>query len=178
MDQLFEILKYVLPSVIVFFTAYYLVKEFIEKDQQKRSQEILLGNQKLITPLRLQAYERIVLFLERISPETLAMRVQQPGMTARQLQSAMLTTIRAEFEHNLSQQIYIGPQTWEAVKSAKESIVKLVNASAMRLTENATSFDMSKMMIEMYVSVDQPPVSSTISLLKQEIYEHFGMNIK
>jgi len=175
MNEILEIVKYTLPSVIVFATAYYLVKSFFEKEDKKRLIEVSIGNQKLLTPLRLQAYERIVLFLERISPDNMAIRLQQSGMPAKQLQMQMLNSIRSEFEHNLSQQIYMGQATWEAVISAKESIVKLVNAASMRMPENASAIDLSRMMLEMYLSVDQPPVTSTIFIIKQELNETFGI---
>ncbi len=114
-----EILKYTLPALIVFLTAVFMMRYYMNKEIRERKTDLVIRNQQTITPLRLQAYERMALFLERITPESLLMRVNQPGLTSQQLQSQLLTIIRAEFEHNLSQQIYITAQAWEVVKNAK-----------------------------------------------------------
>ena len=100
--ELLEILKYTLPSLIVFFTAFFVLREMIKKDQQKQRFEMLLQGQKTILPIRLQAYERLTLFLERITPDSLLLRTSKPGMNVGQLQHALLSAIRAEYEHNMS----------------------------------------------------------------------------
>ncbi len=82
----------------------------IRNDQDKRRQEVTLQSTRIVTPIKLQAYERIILFLERISMESLLVRVSSPEITASQLQTSLLATVRSEFEHNLSQQIYMSPQ--------------------------------------------------------------------
>lgn len=107
--EILEIIKYTLPAAIVFLTAYFLIMALIKNDQDKRKHEIILQNQKTVTPIRLQAYERIILFLERISLESLIMRTNKKGISSKELQASMLNTIRSEFEHNLSQQIYLTP---------------------------------------------------------------------
>src|SRR5664279_4859418 len=106
METLSDILKITIPALIVFFTAWLVLKNMIKNDQDKRRQELILQNSRVVTPIKLQAYERIILFLERISLESLLIRVSSPEMSAVQLHSAMLSALRSEFEHNLSQQIY------------------------------------------------------------------------
>jgi len=167
--EIIEIIKYIAPSIIVFLTSYLIIRVFLEKDERKRRFELNLNNQKLITPLKLQAYERVILFLERTAPEALIIRVQASNMTARDLQSALLVTIRTEFEHNLSQQIYISNDAWEATKMAKESIVKLINAASMRMNENAKAMELSKTIIEMYMTIEDSPTNKAIKIVKNEI---------
>jgi hypothetical protein len=121
----------------------------------------------------LQAYERVVLLLERISPESLIMRTQKSSMSSKQFQSLLISSIRAEFEHNLSQQIYISQNSWEAVKNAKESIIKLINVAAARLKPEATSAELGKTILEMYVSIEIQPVTSAIKIVKDEISSEF-----
>ncbi len=98
----------------------------------------LLQTVKTITPIKLQAYERIVLFLERISTESLIMRTVKPGMTAQQLHSALIANIRSEYEHNLSQQIYMSNEAWEMVKNAKGTVIRIINNIATKLPPTAT----------------------------------------
>ena len=119
MEAAADILKLTIPALIVFFTAWIILRNMIKNDQDKRRQELILQNSRVVTPIKLQAYERIVLFLERISFESLLVRVSTSDMSAMALHSAMLTTIRSEYEHNLSQQIYMSQQAWEVASNAR-----------------------------------------------------------
>ncbi len=169
MDTLIEILKISLPAVFVMITAWLVIKNMLKDDQDRRHQETLLQTVKVITPVRLQAFERIVLFLERISPESLIMRVSKPDITAQQLHSLLITTIRSEFEHNLSQQIYMSNESWELVKNAKETIVRLINNAASELPPTATGEELSRTIIEEVMEMDKEPCRLAISYLKSDL---------
>ena len=173
MNAFLDVLKYTIPSLIVFATAYFILKSFIESEEKKRTLEIRTKNQKLITPIRLQAYERLTLFLERISPNSLILRVQKPNMTASQLQREILAIIRTEFEHNLSQQIYISKQAWEVSKSAKENLVKLINASADKVNPKADAMELSKVILQTIITVGASPTQAAIDFLKTEVNQFF-----
>ena len=136
-----ELIKYLLPSLIVLACAYLTIRQFLIREEQKQRLELAMANQKVITPIRLAAFERVVLFLERIYPGNLLVRVQEPGMSAKDFHKALITTIRAEYEHNMSQQIYLSDESWEAVKTAKESIVELINISAQRMSDENKAID-------------------------------------
>ena len=128
-----------------------------------------MGNQKIITPLRLAAFERIILFLERINPGNLLVRVQAPGMTAKDFHRALITTIRAEYEHNMSQQIYISDESWDAVLTAKESILELVNISAQRMSADSKPIELSTYILQMFAQADNNPIKDAIEKVKEEI---------
>jgi len=169
MEIFLEILKIILPSVIVFITALYVLKTVLQKDAEKRKVEIILQNQKMITPLRLQAYERMVLFLERISPNNIIMRLQTPNMTAAQLHKEMLILIRSEFEHNLSQQIYLSIDSWEQIKIAKEKTIQLLNAAFNNLEPDANAMLFSQLIFEKLIVNQKSPLQEAIDYLKNEI---------
>lgn len=173
MDTLFELLKYILPALIVFATAYFMIKSFLDSEQKKRTIELRLNNQKLVTPLKLQAYERLVLFMERISPDTLVLRTQASSFKVKQYQEALLMTIRAEYEHNLTQQIYVSGETWHAVKTAKESILKLVHVAASKLPADAPAAELSKKIIESVIAVGSSPTDTAIKIVKKEANTSF-----
>lgn len=173
MEDILDILKYILPSGIVFATAYFLLKAFIDNDNRKKLIEIKTNNQALINPIRLQAYERIILLLERISPGSLIMRVAQPNMTAFQFQTALIQTIRDEFEHNLSQQIYISSNAWELTRNAKEEMIKLVNIAASRLNDNASATDLGSIIFELSMQKDKLPLNQAIEFTKKEVRQLF-----
>jgi len=85
--EIIEMIKYSVPALIVFFTAFFMMRYYMQKEARERKVDLVIRNQQTITPLRLQAYERLALFLERINPESMLMRVNQPGMNSQQLQS-------------------------------------------------------------------------------------------
>jgi uncharacterized membrane-anchored protein YhcB (DUF1043 family) len=173
LNTLVEILKYILPSLIVFLTTWYLASRYFRSEDQKRRQQLSLNNQNLITPLRLQAYERIILYLERINPESLVMRLSKQGMTCQQLQNELLSTIRAEYEHNLSQQIYISNQAWEMLKNAKNSTLQLINEAAEKTDKNLPSIALSKAILENIIAKEKNPSSEAILFIKKEINRYF-----
>ena len=169
MSELFEILKYVLPSGIVFATAYYLLKLFFDNESKRNFAEIKKESQKVSLPIRLQAYERMVLFLERISPDNLVMRVVNPRLSAQQMQLELISTIRTEFEHNMSQQLYMTEEAWKLVKNGKEEAIRLVNTAMGQLNDNATAIDLSSKIIEIYSSVSNFPSNVALEFIKKEI---------
>jgi len=169
MTEVLEILKYTLPAIIVLIVSVVFIKQIVKNEQNRRNYEILAKNQQLITPVRLQAYERLALLLERISPESLIMRVNKANMTAKQLQSELLSTIRSEFDHNVSQQIYVTPQVWEMIKNARAKITQLINGSAVRVKPDAPAIQLSKTILEDLMQIDKSPVSLALDALKAEV---------
>jgi len=169
MEAFTDILKITIPSLIVFLTAWVLLRNMIKNDQDKRRQELLLLNSRTVTPIKLQAYERIVLFLERISLESLLVRVSSPDMTAQQLHSAMLSTIRSEFEHNLSQQIYMSQQAWEVVRNARSNMIKIINSEVEKLPPDSSGLSLSKKLLEKIMELEKEPTRAAIDYIKGEI---------
>jgi hypothetical protein len=169
MEALSDILKITIPALIVFFTAWVLLRNMIKNDQDKRRQELLLQNSRTVTPIKLQAYERIILFLERISLESLLVRVSSPEMSAQQLHSAMLNAIRSEFEHNLSQQIYMSQQAWEVVRNARSNMIKIINSEVEKLPPDSNAMLLSKKLLEKIMELDLEPTRAAIDYVKNEI---------
>lgn len=169
--MLAEILKIVLPALLVFLAGYLALVAMIKNDANRRKSELVFNNIKVTLPIRLQAYERLILLLERISPESIIVRVNKRDMLASDLQAALLGTIRAEWEHNLSQQLYVSNEAWEMVRNAKENIVKLINISSDRVNPNETALVLSQKILETMVELDTNPVSYAVDFLKKEVKE-------
>ncbi|MBK9389074.1 MAG: hypothetical protein IPN68_02355 [Bacteroidetes bacterium] len=169
MEIVADILKITIPALLVMLTAWILLRNMIKNDQDKRRQEILLQNSRTVTPIRLQAYERIILFLERISLESLIVRVSNADMSAGQLHSAMLGAIRSEFEHNLSQQIYMSPQAWEVVRNARSNMIKIINSEVEKMPANSSGMALSKQLLERIMELEKEPTRAAIDYLKGEI---------
>lgn len=173
METLLDILKYILPSLVVFLTVYFMVRSYL--DHRQKSQVMLLKEkgQEIILPLRLQAYERMVLFLERISPGQIVFRVRQADMSPAQLQAALLQSLREEYEHNLAQQIYISPEAWSKVKTAREEIIRLINTVFISLDEHAGGNDFAQKVLESGSQMDKNPVQAAVDFLKKEVGQLF-----
>ncbi|MFO7922700.1 MAG: hypothetical protein R6U58_03335 [Bacteroidales bacterium] len=168
-----EILKYTLPALIVFLTAYLLIRKFLENDRKLKKMDLMYRNDQYILPIRMQAYERLVLFLERISPESLLMRVNRKGITSKQLHSDLLATIRAEFEHNLSQQIYVSRESWEIIKNARSNLINIINTAAKSIEPDSPSLKLSQTILEAIIDNERSPTSVAIDYIKKEIKELF-----
>ncbi len=173
MEDILEIIKYTLPSIIVFITVYYFLKKYFENEDKKRNQQLLMKNQDLITPLRLQAYERIIIYLERISPENLLIRTNKPGYSSKVLQAELLNTIRTEWEHNLSQQLYVTQNAWEVVKNAKANIIKHINIISEKVKGDTPAMNLSKAILESLMDQEKVPVREAINFLKEEMNKLF-----
>jgi len=169
MTEVLEILKYILPSLVVAGIAYLILKEFLKSYNKKQLTEIKLTNQKMITPIRLQAYERIVLFLDRNSPNNLVIRTNKPKMSAMDLQISLIKTIRDEFDHNLSQQLYISTKAWELVKNAKEDLIKTINTAASQTKENSSSADLGQTIFKISLEQKNSPNKIALDFIKKEI---------
>lgn len=169
METILEILKYTLPAIIVFMATYLVINKLINNEANKRKAELALNNHKIITPIRIQAYERMILFLERISPQSIILRLQKPGMTNQELQNAILRNIRSEYEHNIAHQLYISDKAWEYVKQAKENLVKQINQTALQVKPDGASIQYSKLVLEKVLDQDKDPTRKAINHLKSEI---------
>ncbi len=155
---------------------YLLVKRYFDNEQKERLLQMKIDERretlKVVTPIRLQAYERMALFLERISPDSLVLRCYQPGMDLKLLQGVMTKNIRDEWEHNLSQQVYLAPGTWARIREAKDEMVNLVNSSAVTLTDTD---DPTRLAASIFASAAKHlPTDKALEELHKEINELFG----
>lgn len=164
-----EILKIVLPALVVFITAYFLFRDMLENDRRRREFEFRVIHAKEMTPVKLQAYERLTLFLERISPESMLVRHSHQDLSVEQYHQVLLSTIRQEYEHNLSQQIYVSPILWETIRGAKEKLVTIINRSAEEVDSKGSSYELSKKIFANYHNEDPVPIALALSDLKKEV---------
>ena len=127
-----------------------------------------------MTPLKIQAYERIVIFLERIHPNSLVVRVNKHGITAHQLHMDLIKTVKSEYEHNLAQQIYVSHNSWELVKTAKEEIIKLINISATKVAHDSPANELAMMVLNITSSLEKKlPNEVALEYVKKEINQVF-----
>ena len=141
-----------------------VAKELAQKQMDIRQKSI-----EITLPARLQAYERMSLFLERISANNLVLRVNQADFNAREFHQILLKEIRDEYNHNVSQQVYMSEEVWQEIKAAKEELIIGINASSEGLPDDATSLDLAKNLFEFMMNKDVDPIDNALNSLKEEI---------
>lgn len=169
MDTISLFLAIILPSSAVLFAMYLTVKTFLTKEYERRLIDVKLKNNELILPVRLQAYERLCLLLERISPNNLIIRVNDPSYNSGQLQQQLLLEIRNEFNHNLSQQIYVSGEAWNLVKKAIEDLNSTINSAAQQTPPDTKGIELAKRIFEHYMALEQDGITLATGYLKNEI---------
>lgn len=172
MEELFELLRFTLPALIVFLTTYYLIKTFLTQESRKQMLDIKQTNQQVITPIRLQAYERIVLFLERINPNSIVMRANI-NVPAAVLEAELLKIVRSEFEHNVSQQIYLSKKAWDTVVKAKDETIKIINVAAVKVSREANGMELAQSLLGVAAQLKSLPTKEALDFVKQEIGKEF-----
>lgn len=182
-EIIFQLVCFMLPSVAFFASAYFFTLKWneIQRDKLKAqnalalkqqtvvSQPVINENKKLYFPMQVDAYQRIVLFLERIAPNNIIMRLNNPALPARVFQQLLLDNIRNEYEHNLAQQIFVSQDAWHLAKSSKDDTVKIINMAATNLPPTATCLDLSRAVFEITAQLNNQPTDRAILYLKAEL---------
>lgn len=168
------ILQYCIPAILVGAVAYALIDRLLRNDEYRRNFELKKQLQSTITPVKLRAYERLAIFLERITPTAMIAAKLEPNMTAIQLQTLLLNEIRREFEHNYSQQLYVAADVWEAVRNANLNTVQLINLSAAQCQPNDPAVNLAQVIIKAYTGVNETAIDAAMQALKDEMGKIVG----
>jgi len=167
--KILELVLYVLPAVIVAIITYYFFKEHTDNEEKRRRFLLQKDMQVTAMPLRLQAYERMALFLERITPAKLIVRVQPTSSNKEDYETLLVANIEQEFEHNLSQQIYVSDECWSIINAAKNATIQLIRkASLLEKTDTANKL---REVVLTEMMERQPPSSAALSFIKKEVGE-------
>lgn len=172
-EPLIEFIKILVPASLVLYAAYLLVRSFVQRDLELKKLEVRSRSIETILPNRLQAYERMTLFLERISPQNLLIRLNTTTAPSREFHQLLLQEIRNEYNHNVSQQVYMSERVWELIKSAKEDLIVVINEAASSMTEESTSTDLARRIFELMLKKEADTIGHAISELKKEIQQTF-----
>lgn len=164
----------ILGMMVVAVMAYQLINRLVQEESKKRAAEVLSENRKALMPMRLQAYERGVLFLDRISPGELVLRVHKSHMDARTLHAELLTTIKEEYGHNVSQQLYMSAESWATVKQAAEETKRVMNVAFDRTPKGATGTEFSRQVFEVLTQLPHTPSQAAIQVLRKEFQGLFS----
>jgi hypothetical protein len=173
MEAVIEFGKILIPASIVLYAAYLLVRSFLAKDIELKKLEIRSRSIETVLPLRLQAYERMCLFLERISPQNLLVRLNIGLIPSKEFHQMLLNEIRNEYNHNVSQQVFMSEVVWDNIRNAKEDLVLTINDASSEMSAESSSLDLSKKIFERYINKPIDPVAHALVELKREIQQTF-----
>jgi hypothetical protein len=168
LDQFSTALFYTLPAIAGMAALIFMNKQYLKQSRELSLIEIKKQNLKLSLQNKLQAYERLILLMERISPNSLLPRMYKTGNNVSNFQQELIATIRAEFEHNLAQQLYVSERSWKAVTDAKEAMVAIVNMASESLGESSPGIALSKSIIEVCIQQGAIPTQDAIQIIKLE----------
>ena len=163
----------ILPILVAAVVIYLVIRKTYEKELKKQVLDLKHNSKGVITPIRLQAYERLAMLLERMKPESLLLRNSGNTLTAVQYRTILLTSIRSEFEHNLSQQVYVSGALWDITKKAKEEMTKIINLAAGKVGTDASGQDLATAILEIYIGLNPAPSDAALDLLRYEIKEMY-----
>jgi hypothetical protein len=162
-------------SLAALGSAVYLVYLFLNKQNDallKSAQlELKKQRQEYFLPSRLEAYQRSILLMERLHPNSLVMRLHNPGLPARALQADILKNIREEFDHNVVQQMFISKKAWKMMVNSKEDLVKLINTAGNLMGPTSTGMELSAKILEMVSQIEVLPSEVTVDYLKDEFQQ-------
>lgn len=173
MDLLSDFLKLIVPAALVLYGMYLTVKLLLEREADRHQYEVKNHYTETVVPIRLQAYERMVLFLERISPNNLLLRLGGSATTVLEFQQRLLQEIRDEYNHNLSQQVYMSQAVWDEIQAAMNDVMTLINQASGDTRPDAPSLDLSRRIFERIIQKDKQPTSEALKAVKQEIQAMF-----
>jgi hypothetical protein len=173
MNVVFQTVLLVVPSLLVIFAVYMMLQNFLHIETEKNLKLLAIENRKISLPMQLQAYERLALLMERIAPVALVLRISRPGMTVIQLQKEMIGSIHSEFEHNLSQQIYVSTDCWTFIKSVVEETIRQVHSTAGQLTPESDAATFSALFMQNVLEQNNNQTEQTLTLLRSEASKLF-----
>ncbi|MFJ1379642.1 hypothetical protein ACI76Q_03545 [Capnocytophaga canimorsus] len=166
-NQVIAFFAYCAPAIIVGVVAYYFFYTHTKNEDNRRRFLLQKENQKLSLPLRLQAYERMVLFLERINPQKQLLRLPAASLTKKEYELLLIRSIEEEFEHNMSQQIYMSEELWNVIKTAKLATIQIIRKAAQD-EALADAHAMTESIFKEFID-KATPSSSAIGYLKEEL---------
>ena len=164
-DKFLESIAYLLPALITAFVCLYMMKNFLHQQNAQQKIAVLADKKKETLPIKLQAFERMVLFCERINPVKIVTRIKPISNDAKDYAQLLISTIEQEFQHNLVQQIYISDECWMAILASKRAVINKFN----QVAETSSSANDFRENVLIDYSNSLPPTETAISFIKKEV---------
>lgn len=169
MTQILSYVAYLLPAIVVGLIAYYFFKGHTANEEGRRRYLIQKEAQNKMLPMRLQAYERVTLLLERIDPNKLLIRIKPYSTEVDEYENLLIRNIEQEFEHNIAQQIYLTQECWNLVNAAKNATIHVIRQGAMH--EKAGDADKMREWLLRSFMEEITPSQKALMYVRKEVSE-------
>ncbi|PWJ42212.1 DUF7935 family protein [Sediminitomix flava] len=169
MELMLDFVQMSLPAALAVYGMFLVVKTMMEKQVASELQKLNASPKEQITELRLQAYERMTLYLERITPNNLIMRLNGSADTVSDFQAVLVNEIRNEYNYNCSQQIYLEEGSWALIKQGTEETIALINQAGKELKSDQSAYELSKKVFEIIIQSEFQIIDQALSELKKEV---------
>ena len=174
LTTILEIIKFTIPALVMFWAIQHLFGQFLAGQSQIKQLEMQSSKKDASLPLRLQAYERLSLFCERISIPNLLLRLKAEGMQAGALRYAMLMAIQQEYEHNITQQVYVSDQLWQIINLAREDTINLISSIGETVDSKSDAKILSTALFKALNERNNYPLHTALRGIKKEASILFG----
>lgn len=170
---LLDIVKLTVAGMGVVWIAFYLIKPYLDRNDRTQLIELKKAVTGQTLPLQLQAYERLILFIDRINPANMLLRLNATAYSAADLQGIIIGEIRNEFQHNITQQLYVTPGAWAVVKRIKDDTQSIVINAIKALPEGASGLDLSKTILSHLTQLEQSPYDIAAAVIREQTEQLF-----
>lgn len=164
-----DIFKFAIPAIAVYLTMRYLMEQNAQRDQLRDMEQLRRESTAKLLPMRLSAFERLALYLERISLQGMVMRAGVAGKSAAALRTELAEAVALELEHNLVQQIYVPQTVWNAVLRSKEETLTAINMSVQQLPADAPAMALAQLLLEQFAATQTEALQAATNLIREEI---------
>ena len=169
MDQFIVPFLNVCLGGVIMYGLYMITDNLATKILFRQKQELKGKYSDVTLPLRLQAYERMCLYLERITPSNLLLRLAPTAVNALDFQQILLTEIREEYNHNIAQQMYISSNAWEQVTNAMNEVVSVINQASSEVSQEDPASNLAKKIFARVIEKETQPTAFALKTLKDEL---------
>lgn len=170
---LFDILKYFIAGMGVVSATYYIIKPHLDRSEKIQLLEFKRTLSSQTLPLRLQAYERLVLFVERVNPSSMLIRLNGSSYSAHELHSIVVNEIRNEYQHNVTQQIYVSARAWGVMRRVKDDTMSIVTNAIKGLPDDATGMDLSRTVLMHLSKLEDNPYDIALAMIRRDLEDLF-----
>jgi hypothetical protein len=169
MDQvILEIVKIAFPALVVAFTVYYVLRELFHQQNQLRQLDNQKTQKQASLPIRLQAYERLSLLCERLAIPNLLMRVKYQDMNAATLRVSLMLAIQQEYEHNVTQQVYVSDQLWAIIQATRDDALQFLDIVTDKVDKKATGHQLAEALLQYHAQREADPIATAQAAIRKE----------
>ncbi|MEM1214159.1 MAG: hypothetical protein AAGJ82_00640 [Bacteroidota bacterium] len=163
-----EILKISLPAIVVAVVSYLIIRTMLNKQFLLQEQRLRQDRQDTIMPLRMQAYERLSILVERLGIPGMVLRNQNDEMQAATFRIALFMAVQQEFEHNISQQIYVSNNLWKILEATRDDLLQFIELVSEKVPANAPAKELASKLLAYHAQRDSDPISTAQMAIRKE----------